>query len=278
MAGAFPDVATLSRVLELAGRAPSVANAQPWRWRVGPGHIDLHAEWTRGFGDAEHHRRDVLLSCGAVLDHCAVALAAAGWSSRVRRFPDPGDTGLLATFALGERRPGGGTVELAEAITRRRADRRRYAARPIPPATLELFHIRAARFGVTLAVVPTIRWARIGEADIALRFGDAPVDGTGDDAVMLVLATDCDDDPDRLRAGEALSHLTLSATAMGFATCPVTEPLNETRDRLALACEVYDGEAYPQAMLRVGWPPLDGAPLPAVTRRSVAETTTWNLG
>jgi nitroreductase len=98
-----------------------------------------------------------------------------------------------------------------------------------------------------------------------------------DDAVLLVLATACDDDPDRLRAGEALSHLTLTATALGFASCPVTAPLSETRNRLALACEVFDAEAYPQAMLRFGWPP-DGAPLPVIARRPVADTTTWSPG
>jgi hypothetical protein len=275
--GAFPDTAALTDVLELAGRAPSVANAQPWRWRVGHGRIDLHADWSRRLGDAEHNRRDVLLSCGAVLDHCIVALDAAGWCSDVRPYPDPDDADFLATITLDERHPGGGSVELAQAIVGRRADRRRFAARPIPPGTLELFHVRAARYGVTLAVVPTIRWARIGDADIALRFGGAAaVDGTGDDGVMLVLATDRDDDPNRLRAGEALSHLALSATALGFASCPLTEPLNDTRNRLALACEVFDAEAYPQALLRVGWPPQDAAPLPAVTRRPVAETTTWN--
>lgn len=277
MAGTFPDAATLSEVLDLAGRAPSVANTQPWRWRVRRGHVDLFADWDRGLGATGHDRRDVLLSCGAVLDHCVVALAAAGWSSAVQRFPDPDDAGLLATFSLGERRAGGAGIELAHAITRRRADRRRYAARPIPAGTLELLHIRAARLGVECAVVPTLRWARDGDA-VALRFGDGAVDGTGHDGVMLVLATVRDRDRDRLRAGEALSHLTLSAAAMGFATCPVTLPLSNSRDRLALACEVFDGEVYPQTLLRFGWPPDDGAPVPAVARRSVAETTTWHLG
>lgn len=277
MAGTFPDATSLETALDRAARAPSIANAQPWHWRVRAGHVDLFADWNRRLGDADHDRRDVVLSCGAVLDHCVVALAAAGWASEVRRFPDPDDAGLLATFALGERSPGGGSIELAEAIGHRRADRRRFAARPIPAPTLELLHVRAARLGVELAVVPTVRWARRGETDIALRFGDATADGTGDDAVLLVLATSRDDDAHRLRAGEALSHLTLSATALGFATCPVTEPLNDTRNRLALACEVFDGEAYPQALLRFGWPPSGGAPPPAVTRRSVAETTTWAL-
>ncbi|PRC52719.1 nitroreductase, partial [Mycobacterium sp. ITM-2017-0098] len=84
-----------------------------------------------------------------------------------------------------------------------------------------------------------------------------------DDAVMLALGTDSDTDVTRLRAGEALSDLTLSAAALGLATCPPTEPLRDTRDRLALACEVFDGEAQPQALIRLGLNAI-GDPLSAL--------------
>ena len=87
--------------------------------------------------------------------------------------------------------------------------------------------------------------------------------------------TDTDTEVMRLRAGEALSDLTLAATALGLASCPLTEPLKDPRDRLALACEVFDGEAYPQALIRLG--PAAGDPLPAVERRPVTETTTFDL-
>ncbi|TXI48378.1 MAG: nitroreductase, partial [Mycobacterium sp.] len=83
-----------------------------------------------------------------------------------------------------------------------------------------------------------------------------------------------DNDEMRLRAGEALSHLTLTATAMGLASCPLTEPLNDMRSRLGLACEVFDAEAHPQALIRLGLPP-DEAPPPPTERRPVSETTAW---
>jgi nitroreductase len=69
----------------------------------------------------------------------------------------------------------------------------------------------------------------------------------------------------------------LMATAMGLATCPLTTPLSDTRSRLSLACEVFDGDAYPQVLIRVGWAPADGPPLPVLGRRSVRETTTWSI-
>jgi nitroreductase len=241
--------------------------------------VHLYADWSRQLGDGDSARRDVLLSCGAVLDHCIVALAALGWYPRVRRFPDPDDASHLALLELVEQPASEGSIELAAAIPRRRADRRRYGAWSIPAGTLEFLHIRAARRQVTLGVVPKSRWARLGERDVVLRYGeevgrdDRP---PADHGVMVVLGTDTDNDLMRLRAGETMSQLVLSATAMGLATCPLTEPLKNTRNRLALGCEVFDGEAYPQTLIRLGWAPINGDPLSPVERRSVRETTTWD--
>jgi hypothetical protein len=277
LATAFPDQATLERVLDVAARAPSSGNMQPWRWRVDDTAVHLYADWHRQAGASPADRRDVLLGCGAVLDHCVVALAAAGWSPRVRRFPDGGDDSHLAILEVIEQPPDAAHLELAGAIARRRADVRRYPARRIPPATLELLSIRAARLGVELAVVPRSQWIRHDDGGVELRFTGTDGGDAGepdDDAVLLVLGTRDDNDATRLRAGEALSHITLTATAMGLASCPLTAPLNEMRSRLMLACEVFDGEAHPQALIRLGIPP-DDAPTPQTGRRPLAETTTW---
>lgn len=270
---AFPDRVTLEKVLDGAARAPSAGNLQPWRWRVDDVALHLYADWRRQSGQAPADRRDVLLGCGAVLDHCVVALAAAGWSPRVRRFPG-GDDAPLAILDVVEQPPQAGCLELAGAIPRRRADQRRYPAGRIPPATLELLFIRAARLGVELAVVPRSGWVRGPDGTVALRFPG--VDGDPqDDAVLLVLGTREDNDAMRLRAGEALSNITLTATAMGLASCPLTAPLNDMRSRLALACEVFDGEAHPQTLIRLGLPPVEDMPQPPTRRRPVEVTTTW---
>lgn len=274
--GAFPDIATLEAALDTAAQAPSVDNAQPWRWRVGRSGIDLYADWSRRLGDAESDRRDVLLSCGAVLDHCVLALTAAGWYPRVHRFPDRDDAAHLAMIELIEAPPSPSGIELVSAIPRRRADRRRFDARPIPAGTLEFFYIRAARSAVRMGVVPHIRWSRGDQGDVALDFGGGNGGPTTDDATLMVLGTDTDDNLMRLQAGETLSRLVLSAAAMGLATCPLTQPLHNARDRLALACEVFDGEAYPQALIRLGWAPTDADPLEPVPRRPIRETTVWD--
>ena len=274
VATSFPDPVTLQSVLDVASRAPSSGNLQPWRWRIDDAAVHLYADWRRQPGGSPNDRRDVLLGCGAVLDHCVVAFAAAGWFPRVRRFPDGGEDGHLAILEVVEQPPKAAHRELAAAIPARRADRRRYSARRIPPATLELLHIRAARFGVELAVVPRSRWVRHGDGSIALRFPGVSGE-PDDDAVLLVLGTHEDNDEMRLRAGEALSHITLTATSMGLVSCPLTEPLNDMRSRLGLACELFDGEAYPQALIRLGLPPIDDVTQPPTERRPVSEITTW---
>lgn len=265
---------TLESVLDVASRAPSSGNRQPWRWRVDGTAVHLYADWPRQAGGSSTDRRDVLLGCGAVLDHCAVAFAAAGWAPKVLRFPDGSDNGHLAILEVVEQPPSAAHLELAAAISRRHADLRRYPARRIPAATVELLHLRAERFGVELAVVPRSRWVRRDDGSVALRFSHG-ADEPGDDAVLLVLGTREDNDAMRLRAGEALSHITLSATALGLASCPLTEPLNDMLTRLELACEVFDGEAHPQALIRLGLPPAGDVQQPSTERRTVTETTEW---
>ncbi|MFZ0832501.1 MAG: nitroreductase, partial [Mycobacterium sp.] len=248
-------------------------------WRVSREGVHLYADRSRQLGDAESDRRDVLLSCGAVLDHCVVALAAHGWHTRLRRFPNPSDHDHLALIEIIEAPATEPSRELATAISRRRADRRRYGAGPIPSGTLELLYIRAARRQVTLGVVPALRWSRRDDTGVALRYGETAgnADAThGHDGVLLVLGTDTDEDSMRLQAGETMSRLLLSANALGLASCPLTDPLKQTRDRLALACEVFDGDGYPQALIRLGQAPADGDPLPVVERLSLAETTSWD--
>lgn len=264
----------MHNVLDVAARAPSSGNLQPWQWRVDDAAVHLYADWSRQAGGSLTDRRDVLLGCGAVLDHCGIAFAAAGWAPRVRRFPDSGDHSHLAILEVVEQPPTAACLELADAITRRQADVRRYPPRRIPPATLELLHIRAARMGVELAVVPRSRWVRRDDGSVSLRFPGSGAEAD-DGAVLLVLGTDDDNDGMRLRAGEVLSHLTLTATALGLASCPLTEPLNDMRSRLGLACDVFDGAAHPQALIRLGLPPVDDVAHPPSDRRPASETTTW---
>jgi Nitroreductase family len=135
----------LAEAVERALRAPSVHNTQPWLWRIRPGVVELHADWTRQLAATDPDRRDLILSCGAALHHLQVALAARDLAVQVERLPDPEDPGHLATITL---RPG--TGDAAEAalfpgIDRRRSERRRMSHRPVPARHLRTLAEQASR-------------------------------------------------------------------------------------------------------------------------------------
>ncbi|OBB65318.1 NAD(P)H nitroreductase [Mycobacterium sp. 852002-30065_SCH5024008] len=114
----------LERAVLLACRAPSVHNSQPWRWVADDGTLRIFVDRHRAMAATDHSGREVILSCGAVLDHLCVAMTAAGWEPKVDRFPDPDDPDQLASVTFS---PLGHVTEAehrrAEAILQRRTDR-----------------------------------------------------------------------------------------------------------------------------------------------------------
>lgn len=311
----FPDDRTVGAALALAVRAPSVHNTQPWRWRVDSNRLHLYAEPSLHLKNIDPDRRDLMLSCGASLHHCAIALAALGWQARIQRCPDPADPNHLATLNLRPYQPTDTDIELAGAITQRHTDRRNYSSRPVSPADIGLMGARAARVGVTMrrveslaelnSVVRQAVWRHSTDVDylreLAMwsgRYGSqagvparntprpdptAPLPGrlfagtalaqpenamgTDENAVVVALGTRDDDSMARLRAGEATSAVLLTATALGLASCPITEPLEVAETRAALRSDIFDSGAYPQMLLRIGWAPERAAALPSTPRR-----------
>jgi nitroreductase len=315
----FPDAETVRTALALATRAPSVHNTQPWRWRVGATSLHLRAEPSLQLRHTDPDSRDLLISCGAVLHHCAVALEALGWHSRIQRFPDPTDPWHLASIEVEPAQASQADVALAAAIPRRRTDRRVYGPWPVAPGDVALMGSRAARMGVTMrrvqpaAGLKTILARAIREhvddvdylteltvwsgrhastagvpagstpeppptASVPGRFFAGPslaqppnADVADDNGILLALGTAEDDAPARLRAGEATSLLLLTATALGMATCPVTEVLEVGATRDAVRTEVFGVDAFPQMLIRVGWAAANADPLPSTPRRALSD-------
>jgi len=96
-----------------------------------------------------------------------------------------------------------------------------------------------------------------------------------DNAVVLALGTKTDDRLAQLRAGEATSVVLLTATSMGLASCPVTEPLEIAETREAVYSDIFGASSHPQMLLRVGWPAVNADPLPATPRRELSELLEW---
>ena len=102
-----------------------------------------------------------------------------------------------------------------------------------------------------------------------------PGHGLPDDAaVFLVMATDADEPTDRLRAGEALSAVLLTATRAGLATTPLSQATEIAATREALRRVVGIPEC-PQLVLRVGWPATHAAELADTPRRGLSSVLTW---
>jgi nitroreductase len=156
MNACFPDDGTVRTVLALASRAPSVHNTQPWRWRVGAQSLHLYCDVSRQLPNADPDGRDLMLSCGAALNHGVIALAAVGWRAKVARLPDPSDPNHLAAIKLFPNSADALDIALAAAIPRRRTDRRHYSSWPVPVGDLALMAARAARNGVALCQVDDI--------------------------------------------------------------------------------------------------------------------------
>ena len=140
----------LRHAVELALRAPSLHNTQPWRWRIGGDDVELYADTDRHLAETDPDHRDLLISCGAALHHLRVALAGYGLAEQTVLFPDDEDRDHLATVRLVPGTPDRTEAALSGVIRRRRTDRRPYRTDPVAPAALAALRTRAQRYGVDL--------------------------------------------------------------------------------------------------------------------------------
>ncbi len=123
------ETAVITNAVELACHAPSLHNTQPWRWVVRGATVDLFVDPSRMVTSTDASGREAVLSCGAVLDHLRVAMAAVGWDTHVDRFPNPNNLDHLVSADFTPMAyVGRARRDRAEAITVRRTDRRPFRA------------------------------------------------------------------------------------------------------------------------------------------------------
>jgi nitroreductase len=115
--------------------------------------LHLYCDASLQLPNTDPDGRDLILSCGAALNHCIIALAAVGWQAKVARLPDPADPSHLAAIEVSPRTPDHLDIVLAAAIPSRRTDRRHYSSWPVSVADIALMAARAARGGVSLRQV-----------------------------------------------------------------------------------------------------------------------------
>jgi hypothetical protein len=92
-------------LLATAGRAPSLHNSQPWRFRPTARAIELYADPRRTLPAADPDGRELRLSGGAALFNLRLAFHGLGIRPIVTLFPDRDQPDLLAVVRRGGSRP-----------------------------------------------------------------------------------------------------------------------------------------------------------------------------
>ena len=88
---------------------------------------------------------------------------------------------------------------------------------------------------------------------------------------MLLVCTSSDDPISRIRAGEALSAVWLHATLDGLSLVPLSQAVEVDETRRELQTGILGDLAFPQILLRIGWPASSHSDLAPTPRRPIDE-------
>lgn len=149
------DEKTVTTLVAEATLAPSMHNAQPWRFRFLTGErlLLLYADLERAMPRSDPGDRALHIGCGAALLNMRVAAAHAGLAPDVRLLPEPQDPLLLAAVRLTEQTGRGRDDELARlhaAIRQRHTSRHPFAEKDLPEDVRTMLRDAAARESATL--------------------------------------------------------------------------------------------------------------------------------
>ncbi len=289
---------SVRRLVDLACRAPSIANSQPWRWRADGDRLELYADRSRGLPADDPAGRQLMISCGAALHHLQVAATASGCRPRVERVvPDPDhlapdDLTLLARIHLGNGAIRG--PEAAGALRRlqaRQTDRSRFTRWPVPADRVQVLARVARGWGDgATPVVDAVQKAHLSViiSDACRRHAQQPgvwtppgdaVDAVGSDLDLdleptdgvVVLLGDHDRAESWVAAGEALSALWLEAAHHGLGVVPLSAPVETAGSREQLRQCLADGTGLPVLVVRISWAAMGSGHLLRSVRRDLDE-------
>ncbi|HXY45761.1 MAG TPA: hypothetical protein VEH29_16360 [Acidimicrobiales bacterium] len=150
----------LRTVVELATRAPSVHNTQPWRFSgrtAADGEvtgIDVFADPQRSLEVIDPERRDLHLSCGAAIEFARLGVRALDRSCAVHLLPDREDPEHLAFLEVGGEEPATeDELRLRGAVPDRYTARERFDDTPVPAALVARLEHDAAELGAWVRIL-----------------------------------------------------------------------------------------------------------------------------
>ncbi|MFE0512215.1 Acg family FMN-binding oxidoreductase [Streptomyces sp. NPDC058964] len=150
------DAKAVAEIVAAAVAAPSMHNAQPWRFRfvTSDGSLLLFADLDRAMPKSDPDNRALHIGCGAALFNLRVAAAHAGFSPAVRLLPEPAEPLLLARADLGAAHVAAPHEEdlarLSPAIAQRHTSRYPFEEKDIPEDVRAALRAAAVREGAEL--------------------------------------------------------------------------------------------------------------------------------
>lgn len=162
-----PDLRELVR---LATLAPSGHNAQPWKFRLAPGRVEIYPDRTRHLPAVDPDDRELWISLGSALENLLVAAEHAGYHPDVTYHlaGTPADHIAVALAKTGA--APGSPAGVFEAIRTRQCTRCEFNSQPVPTQGLAQLTTAATDAGVEPllftgpAMEPLLEYVKAGNA------------------------------------------------------------------------------------------------------------------
>jgi hypothetical protein len=282
--------AVFREVVALAGRAPSLNNSRPWRFRLEDATVlELRVDRARALSCADPQGREAVISCGAALCTLLLALRGRGLQPRVELTPASSDPLLLARVTAQDGpAPTREEQQLLAVVNRRHTERHGFTGDPLDPDLAALLERDVEAEGSALVWVDeparlaeVVGLARVAEqlraanphwrsqvlsrpdlppdGDLRLptaRFlPDAAPDGLphplGRPGRVAVVTTPGDSVLDWVAAGQSLQRMLLRAAQEWVFASYNTAPLENPWLRSAVR-EALGLQGHPQMLLELG--------------------------
>jgi hypothetical protein len=118
--------------------APSCRNAQPWIWKEDGDALCLYSQPKCDLPVADPQGRQMIIGCGAALQHMIIAGRHFGYETTITRFPESDKPDFIARVELGTQIvPNSDNEILFNAIQTRHTNRGLFESRAIPASVLE---------------------------------------------------------------------------------------------------------------------------------------------
>lgn len=146
--------AAVAAAVEVAARAPSVHNTQPWRFQIADDVIELRADPDRLLTQIDPAGRELIISCGAALFGLRLGLRQAGRVPAVQLWPDPAEPWLLARVWPTEHATANKVeAELLAAVPHRHTHRGPFTPGEVSARLLAALAVDAAAEGAELTFI-----------------------------------------------------------------------------------------------------------------------------